>query len=271
MAEELQAEQEAAPVEGAEPEQKAQEAGEVPAAEPPKTYTQADLDRIVAKVKKNARYTTKREIEAFYQGRDAGRPQQQTAAPQQEATEDAPPKREAFDSYEAYIEEKAAYNGRKAAREYREKAEQESQHQREQQTEARLLQDFQRKLTEKFPDLEDRAEAVAHIQMPPGMGRAIAESDLGPEILDNLIGNPKELERIAALSPSAAIREVGKLEARLEADAKKPAPPKTVTTAPTPIKPGGSLAAPPDSKPSDNDSIEEWMRKERARMRAKRA
>ena len=238
-----------------------------------KNYSQAELDRIIAKVKKNTRYSTRREIEAYYQGRGEAVPRGATSVPAAKpVVEDKPPARENFDSYEAFIEEKAAYQGRKAAQEYREKAEVESRQKREQEEEGRIFQGFNAKVREKFPDLEERASEVGHIQMPPGMGRAIAESDIGPEILNHLIDNAKELERIAALSPSAAIREVGKLEARLEA---KPSAATTNTAvaapkAPAPIAPGGKPAAPPDSKPSDSDSMEDWLRKERARMKQKR-
>lgn len=244
---------------------------EAPAEAPvEKNYSQAELDRIIAKVKKNTRYSTRREIEAYYQGRGEAVPKGAVSVPEPKA-EDKPPSRDQFDSYEAFIEEKAAYQGRKAAQEYRESAEKEARAKREQEEEGKLFQGFNAKIREKFPDLEERAAEVAHIQMPPGMGRAIAESDIGPEILNHLIDTPKELERIAALSPSAAIREIGKLEARLEVKKDAPAPEKTAVApkAPAPIAPGGKPAAPPDNKPSDNDSMEDWLRKERERMRKK--
>lgn len=264
-----QAQAEAAPETPAEAQKEAPKT-EAPEAPVEKSYSQAELDRIIAKVKKNTRYSTRREIEAYYQGRGEAVPKGAVSVPEPKA-EDKPPSREQFDSYEAFIEEKAAYQGRKAAQEFREKAEAESRQKREQEEEGKLFSGFNAKVREKFPDLEDRAAEVAHIQMPPGMGRAIAESDIGPEILNHLIDTPKELERIAALSPSAAIREIGKLEARLEVKKDAPAPEKTAVApkAPAPIAPGGKPAAPPDNKPSDNDTIEEWMRKERERMRKK--
>lgn len=236
----------------------------------PKTYSQEEFDRIVAKVRKNERYRTKREIEAYYQGRDSA--SKSPIAPAKPAEEEKAPSREQFDSYEAFIDAKAEYVGRKAAREERAKAEKEATERTEAQKAERTAQAFHEKVREKFPDLEERAEDVAHIQMPPGMGQAIAESDLGPEILNHLVSDPKELERISALSPSAAIREIGKLEARLEAKDPKPAPEKPpvvkkVSAAPEPIKPGGGPASPGDDKPSDKDSIDDWMRKENARMR----
>lgn len=247
---------------------------DAPAVEAPveKSYSQAELDRIIAKVKKNTRYNTRREIEAYYQGRGEAVPKGAVSIPEPKP-EDKPPSREQFDSYEAFIEAKASFEGRKAAAKERERFESESRAKREQEEEGKLFQGFNAKVREKFPDLEERAAEVAHIQMPPGMGRAIAESDIGPEILNHLIENSKELERIAALSPSAAIREIGKLEARLEVKKDAPAPTGTIAPAPkapAPIAPGGKPAAPPDNKPSDNDSVEEWMRKERARMKQKR-
>ena len=245
--------------------------GEAPAE---RNYSQAELDRIISKVKKNTRYSTRREIEAYYQGRGEAVPRGAvsvpTREPQQQPAEDKPPTREQYDSYETYIEEKAGYQGRKAAREYREQAEQESRQRRAQEEDARVFQGFNAKVRERFPDLEERAAEVAHIQMPPGMGRAIAESDIGPEILNHLIDTPKELERIAALPPSTAIREIGKLEARLEAKPQEPEKKVVVSKAPAPIAPGAKPAAPQDDQPSDGDTIEQWMQKERQRMRKQR-
>ena len=268
QAEEVKAAQEP---QGGEPQEQdaPKKEGEAPAE---RSYSQSELDRIISKVKKNTRYSTRREIEAYYQGRGEAVPRGAVSVPAKEPApvEDNPPKREQYDSYEAYIEEKAAYQGRKAAREYREQAERESRQQRAQEDDARVFQGFNAKVREKFPDLEERAAEVAHIQMPPGMGRAIAESDIGPEILNHLIDTPKELERIAALPPSTAIREIGKLEARLEAKPQEPEKKVVVSKAPAPIAPGAKPAAPQDDQPSDGDTIEQWMQKERQRMRKQR-
>lgn len=237
--------------------------------EPDKTYTQSELDKILAKVKKNERYRTKKEIEAFYQGRESAAPKPvDKPAP---LVEDKPPTREQYESYEAFLDAKAEYTGKKAAHEYRQKAETEQKERAAQEAAAERIKSFQTKVNEKYPDLAERAETIAHVEMPQGMGEAISESDFGPDILNHFVENPKDFERIAALSPSAAIREVGKLEARLEGAAQKPAPaavPKP-SAAPAPLKPVGGTAVLGDSEPSHNNP-DEW-RKWRDRQVHKRS
>lgn len=230
-----------------------------------KTYSQEEMDRITAKVKKNASYRARKEAEAYYKGLQQGSGLAQPVAAAKPTPEDTEPARGDFESYEAFMEAKAAHVGKKAAREDRAQSEAESKAKAAAEAQAKALQTFQAKTREKFPDLEERLESIGHIVMPDGMGQAITDSELGPEILDYFAKNPKDCERISTLAPSAAIREIGRLEARLEAP-KKPEPVKPASKAPEPIKPGGG-ASPSDDKPSDSDSIEEWMRKERARQR----
>ncbi len=236
--------------------------------EPAKVFTQEEVDRITAKVKKNAAYRARKEAEAYWKGLQQGATVANPAAAQPAAKPAEPraPERGDFDSYEAFLEAKAAHVARKAATEDRTRYDEEVKARAAAEVKAKALATFQAKTREKFPDIEDRMEAIGHIVMPEGMGEAIAESDLGPEILDFFASNPKDCERIAALSPSAALREIGKLEAKLEAPAPKPSP-KPASKAPEPIKPGGVASAPPDDVPTDKDSIDEWMRKENARMR----
>jgi len=236
-----------------------------------RTYSQEDLDRITAKVKKNERYRTRKEVEAFYQGREsaAPKPDAQPAKPAEPV--DKPPTRENFESYEAFLDAKAEYTGKKAAHEYRTKAEAEQKERAVKEAQAERVKTFQAKVTEKYPDLNDRLDAIAHVEMPAGMGEAIAESDFGPDVLNHFAENPKDFERIAALSPSAAIREIGRLEARLEG-AQKPsataAAPvtevKKPSAAPAPLKPVGGTATVGDGEPShDNpDAWKKWRDKQ---------
>lgn len=223
-----------------------------------KTYTQEDLDRITAKVKKNERYRTKKEIEAYYQGRlESVQPKQE---PQQPAA-DMPPSRDQFDNYEDFIEAKAEYTGRKAAREERQRYDQETKAQTQQRELAERFQSFQGKVAEKFPDLNERIEPIVHIPLPYGASEALAESEFGPDILNHFANDHKDFERFTALSPSAALREIGKLEARFESGAVKPAPSVTAvkkpSAAPTPIKPVGGNAVLGDGEPS-HDNPEAW-------------
>src|SRR3990172_2535949 len=137
----------------------------------PRTYTQEDLDRITAKVKKNARYQTKKEIEAYYQGRDS-RPE--VTKPNGKDLEDKPPERASFDSYEDFLDAKASYTGRKAAREERTRAEQEALSNKHAEDRQKVFGNFQTKVREKYPDIEDRIEAISEISMSDSVLQAIA-------------------------------------------------------------------------------------------------
>ena len=230
------------------------------ARDPDRTYKQEELDKILAKVRKNERYRTKKEVEAFYQGRESAAPKPAVEKPAP-AIEDKPPTRDQYESYEAFLDAKAEYTGKRAAHEYRQKAESEQKARAAAEAQAERVKTFQAKVNEKYPDLAERAESIAHVEMPQGMGESIAESEFGPDILDHFANNPKDFERIAALSPSAAIREVGKLEARLEGAAKPAATaaaePKKASAAPAPLKPVGGTAVLGDGEPS-HDNPDAW-------------
>lgn len=238
----------------------APEGSETKAEAEARVYTQEEVDRIAAKIKKNERYRTKKEVEAYYQGRESAQPKPAEKPAAAAPADDKPPSREQYDTYEAFLDAKAEYTGRKAAHEYRVKAEAEAKAEAQARAAEERVQSFRSKLVEKYPDIAERAEAIGHVNMPSGMSEAIAESDFGPDIINHFVDNPKDFERIAALSPSAAIREVGKLEARLEGAAQKPAPTpeaKTPSKAPAPLKPVGGTAVIGDSEPS-HDKPDEW-------------
>ncbi len=98
-----------APVVGAEKPE-----GEITAVDPNKTYSQEEVDRITNKIRKNERYRTRKEVEAYYQGRES------VATPAKEVEQpkaDQGPTRDQFGSYEEFLEAKADFTGRRAARE----------------------------------------------------------------------------------------------------------------------------------------------------------
>lgn len=246
--------------------------------DPNTIYKQEDVDKIVKAAKANERYRTKREIEAYYSGRlEATQPAQVAtpAAPEKPADEDKPPARDQFNSYEEYLDAKAEYTGRKAAENYRIKVESEAKAAKEVQTATERANSFREKLTTKFPDIGERARDIAHITIPAHVVESMQESEYGPDILNGFIDNPKELERIMALSPSSANREMGKLEARYEAAVQKPDPSATVapapSRAPTPLRPVAGSAIKTDDEPS-HDKPDEWrMWREKQLLKRKTA
>jgi hypothetical protein len=240
----------------------------------PRNYSQEEVDKILAKVRKNERYRTKKEVEAYYRGLTEAQKQTLSAEVKKEEKEDREPVRGDFESYEAFIEARADYRARKAVSEERSKAEKAAKEKEVTESRQKKAGDFQKKVREKFPDIDERIEEVGDMPMYVGVQDAIAESDLGPEIFNELLNNPKEFDRLAAMSESAAIREIGKLEARLEAKSPKAEvkkETKAASKAPAPITPPGGSSGSSDDMPSDKDDTATWMRKENARLAKQRA
>ena len=88
-----------------------------------------------------------------------------------------------------------------------------------------------------LPDFDDIV-ASSDVVVNDDIRDAILESDVGPQILYHLAENDEIAKKITGLSPKAALREIGKLEARFEAkpEAEKPAP-IVRSKAPAPIQP----------------------------------
>lgn len=233
-----------------------------------RNYSQDEVDRILAKVRKNERYRTKKEVEAFYAGRDSAVPKQEQA----KTDADKEPLRADFDSYEEFLEARTDHRARKAAREETSKATNETKQQQVSESRQKVAQEFQKQMRTKFPNIDDLIEEVGDAPVYSGVQEAIMESPLGPEIFNELLTNPKEFERLAALSEAAAIREIGKLEARLEAKAPKAETKETkpASKAPAPVTPPGGATASTSEGPSDKDDINTWMTKERARLAKQR-
>jgi hypothetical protein len=104
----------------------------------------------------------------------------------------------------------------------------------------------------KFADY-DEALAADTTRYHPAVLQAIQTSEQGAEVAYHLATHPEEAARISALAPVAALRALGKLEARLEAPtaaAPSPDPIPTPTPKPRPLTPvggagtGGSTVSP---------------------------
>lgn len=91
-----------------------------------------------------------------------------------------------------------------------------------------------------LPDFEEVMQSTT-APMSPAMAEAIRDSEHGPALAYHLAKHPAEAIRLAGLSPVAAAREIGRLEATLSTPkAAAPAPAKRITTAPTPPTPIGN-------------------------------
>ena len=111
---------------------------------------------------------------------------------------------------------------------------------REQEAQQKIIQSWAQKVQDAKAELPDFDDLVASsdVVVNNAVRDAILESDVGPRILYHLAENNDLAKKIAGLSPNAALREIGRLEAKFEAkpEAEKIAP-LVRSKAPTPIQP----------------------------------
>lgn len=200
--------------------------------EPPKTFTQEELDRIVAAEKAKAKRKAEREL------------REELAQQSQRPTTQQPPQPNQFQSPEDYAEALAEYKAEQKI------AEREAQQQRTKVQSTYV--DRTEAFIEKHPDFYEVAHGD-HVRITREMAAVIMESDIGPEVAYHLGKNPDEADRISKLSPLAQAREIGKIEASLSSAT--PAVKKT-SSAPEPIRPVGSRSSTPSLDPTDPRSAE---------------
>lgn len=139
--------------------------------------------------------------------------------------------------------------------------------QEEAQKRHKTFQEKEQAFAAAHPDYEDVAKAE-HVPITKEMAEAIIESDEAPAIAYYLGQNLEEAAAIAQMSPLAAARAIGRIEAKLSAKpaAQTPAvPAKTVTKAPEPITTlSGSPAVPVSYEEMSMSEYAEARRKERA-------
>ena len=87
-----------------------------------------------------------------------------------------------------------------------------------------------------LPDFDDIV-ASSDVVVNDDIRDAILESDVGPKILYHLAENEDIAKKIAGMNQKAALREIGKLEARFEAKAEPEKPSIVKSKAPAPIQP----------------------------------
>ena len=126
----------------------------------------------------------------------------------------------------------------------------------------KVLDSWSKRLEAVKSELPDYEEMVASstVQVNDAVRDAILESEVGPRILYELAQNDELAEKISKASPITALREIGKLEARFEAQKaeEKPKSEKTVTAksnAPAPINPLKATGSAVTSGNVDNKGI----------------
>jgi hypothetical protein len=255
---------------GGEPEKKTSEAPVKPAAETaPESETgnkeqETEEDDSPKGLKKRFHKLTSkiRDLEAKLAGQPAPQEAKTGAATPEPAKAEAKPKPDDFESYDDYQE--ALTNWTIDQREKTRQADESKRQATEQQkVQISAFQERCKVVRAQHEDFDETLEAAPAISA--AMQQAIIESEQGAELAYELAKHPAEIERIAKLSPLAAAREIGKIEARLVKPAPEPEKPQ-VTRAPKPPTPVSARAA---AEPSINDeklSYAEWEKLRNAQL-----
>lgn len=170
------------------------------------------------------------------------------------------PKREAFESYEDYVEAKAAFVAeQKVMQTIKAREEEESKRKQESASRETWTNWETRKETarDKYADFDEVINQ--DIPITTAMQQAIMESDMGPDVAYYLGTHPEEAERISKLSHARQLLEMGKLEIK----ASEPKKPSSAPAPIDPVKPNGNLY---DPSPNEKDSDEVWMAKRRKQV-----
>jgi len=119
-----------------------------------------------------------------------------------------------------------------------------------------------------IPDFDDMV-ASSSVAVSDAIRDAILESDVGPQILYHLAKDDDVAKRITSMSPNAALREIGKLEARFEKQTEiKPSEPVVRTKAKPPINPirsaSSSAEAGVDANGQFHGSYQAWKEQRKA-------
>ncbi len=185
-----------------------------------------------------------------------------------------PPKADQYPDYEQYLQATAQYEAQKVVQaqiqaerqaqyEYAQRQQVEQQRHQAAQKYNQALETKLNDAVKKFPDFID---VVSNPELPGIQGTpafsAILESDRGAEVMYYLGKNPATAHRIASLPPLAQVKEIGRIEAAIDAG-------KTVTSTPPPPAKvsSGESAATKDPSRMSYDEFVAYRRKQIAAQR----
>lgn len=107
---------------------------------------------------------------------------------------------------------------------------------------------------EKYDDFDEKM--AANVPVSPAMAEVLTTSDVGDDLAYYLGSNPAEAVRIANMSPVAAARELGKIEAQFVKKDSAEAP--VAKTKPKPVTPVSGRATANVSKNPDDMNFQEF-------------
>lgn len=128
-------------------------------------------------------------------------------------------------------------------------------------------QDREEAAREKYADFEQVAYNP-RVRVTEAMAKTIQLSESGPEVAYFLGQNPKEAERISKLHPIRQAMEIGRLEAKLLSDppARKTSSAPSPITPVTPSTKGTHVYDTTDPRAAKELDTSEWIARERARQ-----
>jgi hypothetical protein len=192
--------------------------------------------------KLNARNSAaQQEIEYWKQQalRGAGESKTETKV-ETKQTSEGKPNPETFETHAEYVEALTDWKIDQKNKEAAQKMEK-SKFESEQEKLVKSYTEKAKSFFEKTADFADVLAEVDDIPLSPTLQDIILSSENGPELAYELAKNREEFARVCKLSPLAAAREMGKLEARLASKQSAGTTEiKKTTKAPAPIKPVGS-------------------------------
>lgn len=220
--------------------------------DPVEESKQSRVQRRIDKLTRE-KYQLKGELEAM---RRMQSQQVETPAPQ------GKPTREQFNDDAEWIEALTDYKTQQAVAGIEHKTSQE-----------KVKSTFNQQLAQardKYDDFDDVLEDVQSISVSQPINDALASSPYAAEILYTLGNDLKQATALAQMPIPLAIKELGKIEARIEAREVKPKEKKT-TNAPAPIKPvkskGNVGLNHLDPKDAEKMDIGDWIKAEKERKK----
>lgn len=174
------------------------------------------------------------------------------------------PKSDDFESHDSYIEALTDWkvDQKDKAKDSRQK---ETDAKTQQQKQIEKYGQLAKEFSKAHPDFQEVVEDVTDIPMSLAVQALLLESDNGPELAYALAKDKDEYARICGLSPLAAARAIGRMEAKIVKEESSTASESTVnkTKAPKPISPVGSKSSSTEKSPDDMDfkEFERWREK----------
>jgi hypothetical protein len=142
-----------------------------------------------------------------------------------------------------------------------------------------LADNWQRRLEAAKADLTDFDEVVGNssIELPNHLFAAVVESDYGPQLAYHFAQHPEEARKLMAMSPTEALKMLGRLEDAMAAPVQKPnqqsvqpaAKQPETSKAPPPIDPLKNASTPVE-KPTSQMTYQEYKAHRAAQQAAQR-